>query len=781
MKYSDNYFYKKLELDIILDELKSYLVLPNNILDLDYIVPFNNIEDVEKELSLVDEARIIYSKYNKLPLYVTSDLYILCDKASKDYVLSSIDLFEFVKIHSSINAISRLHDSIIKNKLSCNNILDIFNNLFINENLDTLLRNSIDDNGYILDTASIELKRLRKKVLSLDEKIKSLVNEVLNKSQSIITDNVIVIRDGRYCISIRSDKKNSFSGILRDSSQSKLTCYMEPLCVASLANEKDELLNEIKEEENRILKDLSNIIKNNNQYFIDNYNILSKLDLIFAKAMLAYNMNAYKPFINDTGELSLVNAIHPLLKVKKVIPNSLEFGKDIKGIVITGPNTGGKTVFLKTVGLLSLMIKFGLLIPCDENSNIMLYDNILSDIGDDQSIQSNLSTFSSHMNKIINIIDKSTPNSLVLIDELGSGTDPKEGSSLGISILDYFIKHNINFIITTHYSELKAYAYDKEFITNASMAFDNETNNPTYKLVIGKSGSSNALYTAKRLGLNKEIIDYAFKVFNDESNELSKLIYNLEKEKDSILKEKSLLEKSINKYNELTIDLNKRLKELDKSKDKILHDALIEADKIIVDSKNKVNSLIEEITLLKDTPIKDHEIIKIKTKYKELSNSIDLDNKKEVLDNHDFIVGDQVYLPSYDQYGVISKKLKKDSFEVSIGNLYINVSIKDMKFYKKEESSSNISVNFISDEDKKVSLRLDLRGMRYNEAYDALDKYINDLLLSHLKQASIIHGFGTGAIREMVQDYCKKSKFISSYRYGGESEGGYGVTVITLK
>ena len=789
--YDDLYFFKKLELDKIIDMLNKNILIDIDYFDLKKMIPLNDINEINEELEKVDEALKIIYKYHRSPIYIERDLTPLLDAATKGAVLSGIDLFEFIHLSSSVYQNRRLLELLTKEaKCSVPYFEKDVNNFIIDQEVDKILRKSLNDEGYVLDDATPELKKIRARIHNLEERIKSKVNEIMLASKDFLADNVIVKRDDRYCLCIKAEYKNSFHGILRDTSQTALTCYIEPNLTYQMANERDAYKNEEKEEVNRILRNLSLIIGNHSEEYKIDFEILKELDKRFAKAILAKSYDGAKPHINNNQIFNLVEARHPLLEVEKVIPNSVSFGQDHLGIVITGPNTGGKTVFLKTIGLLSLMIKFGLLIPAKEESNLMIYDHILADIGDDQSISLNLSTFSSHMKKMVAIVDKVTPNSLALFDEIGSGTDPNEGSSLAIGVLKYFINNKVSFIVTTHYAELKAWAYGTKEAINASMQFDEKTSNPTYQLIIGQSGSSNAFYTARRLGLKKEIIDDSYKICNNQSSyEVRSLIKILETEKVHLLKQNDELQNLINSNKEKQLELDKRLKNIENEKKLKIKEAHNQAERIYNDAITQANQIIDELLEMKkkeeNSTIKLHEIIDKKHRVNEMENSSnDFDdnfNNNKTSMPHEFIVGDNVYLISYEQYGIITKIFKDKSFEITIGSLKIHADKEDLRYEQKYDDGLKSSINVLYTPNKKVSLSLDLRGKRVQEAADLLDKYIDDLIISNIKSATIIHGFGTGAIREYVLNYLKQSKNIKEYRHGEDGEGGYGVTVITLK
>lgn len=775
--------FKKLEMQEILNMLVEYAVIENNkeiFLNLEKV---DDIEEITHLLNVTDEALLIINRYDRAPLYIFNNYFPLLDIVCKNGVLSALELYETVRLNQTITSNIKQVEGLIKEQISCEYYKDLVSKLYYNESLDARLIKSVDEDGNVLDDASPALKTIRTKLRNIDGRIRSKINEILNKEEKKLSETFVTLRNDRYCLAVKAEYKNTFKGITHDVSGSYQTYYIEPAAVIDLTSEKEKLIQEEKQEIDRILRSLSNELGILEPSLRVNFEIILEIDNIFARAMLAKKMDACKPNINTEGLFELKNARHPLLRVKKVIPNNVSFRKDSRGIIITGPNTGGKTVLLKTVGLLSLMVKYGLLIPAESSSNVMIFDQIFCDIGDDQSIENNLSTFSSHMSNIVKIVNNVTPNSLVLIDEIGSGTDPVEGSNLAIAILKYFINNNISFITTTHYSSLKAFAFDNEKVVNASMEFDDKSLEPTYKLKLGITGSSNAFNIANRLGLNKEIIKDAKEMTATSSDNVRGLILKLEKQMKIIQDEKDLLEKRLEETKELKEKLNQEYKKIDLEKEKILKKANKDAEDIISKTQEDALKLIDKLKNMEKRETKLHEIIAVKEELKKIDNNkIEIKKEEETIPYQDFKVGDDVYIIAYDQYGVINKVIKKGLFSVSIGNIVANFKQNELKLIKpkklsQEESSKNVSFTKKSS----VKLTLDLRGCRYEEAKDLLDEYIDDLMCSNIKQANIIHGYGTGVIRELVQNFLKRSPYIASYRYGGEGEGGFGVTVITLK
>lgn len=777
-----NKFEKKLEIDVILNELKEHCIIDKTKLIVSKLKPSSDLLYLNNELDKIDEALQIVERMDRAPIMMTEEYESAIKLAEKGGVLSGNELYTTIKLYNTIKYNILFLNSLKKENINCTYYEEYVNNLYINEYLYSSLKKSVDEDGTILDNATQQLASIRHRLHTIDARIKQKLQEILGKEASKLSQNTISIRDGHYVLPVRAEYKNSFKGSILDVSGSQQTVYIEPQQIIELTSKKAELIQEEKVEIERILRFLSKDVGNEATILLENYSIIVNIDLMFAKAVLAKKQEAERPKINNELILDLVDARHPLLKVKKVIPNNISFDK-YQGIVITGPNTGGKTVLLKTVGLLTMMVKYGLLIPASKKSNVMIYDNIYCDIGDDQSIESNLSTFSAHMTNIVNIIESVTPNSLVLFDEIGGGTDPTEGSNLAIAILEYLVNNKISFITTTHYSELKTYAYSSTLIVNASMEFNRDTLSPTYHLKLGIPGSSNAFEIAKKLGLKSDIIENARLRTIENSNDVSELIKKLE-HTSTKLEEKlqeTLLEKT--EYIKLNKELELKLKNLEKDKENILNkiqqSALEEVEKV----KNNALELLDEIKSQKSNNLKLHEAIALQ----KLVDDIEVKTNKpkkttKKVNTRPLKEGDDVYSKDYDQYGVIVKKLKNGDFNVNFGNFVIKMESSELELVTKDETPKpkvNVTRSVVSK--ARVGLSLDLRGERYEDAKEKLDRYFDDALFSGIKQFTIIHGYGTGTIRTLVQNYVKNSKLVDSYRYGGQGEGGMGSTVVTLK
>lgn len=784
-------FLKTLELDQILNQLKGYAVLERTKAIIEELRPINDIDILNTLLDQVDEAVRITLRFYPVPIMFSRDLLLPLRQAGKGASLSPLELYEIVLLFETIRACEKLSNNLLKEKMETPHFDEHLENLFIDEDLDNRIKKSIAPDGDILDSASSELSSIRGKMKSLERTIKSKLQEILSKEASKLSQATVSIRNDRFVLPVKSEYKNSFKGIIHDTSASSLTVYIEPQAIYELSNTLNKLKEEEKEEIEKILRFLSSEVGVLSENLINNYLTIVDLDFIFAKASYAIKIKASRPKINNNHQLDLINAYHPLLNVPKVIPNNISFGENERGIIITGPNTGGKTVLLKTVGLLILMVKCGLLIPCDENSKVMIYDMVCADIGDEQSIQNNLSTFSSHMKNIINIIDQVTPNSLVLFDELGSGTDPKEGSNLAMAILKYLLENKISFITTTHYSELKAFAYNHPNVINASVEFNDKTLEPTYKLLLGVPGSSNAFSIARRLGLKKEIVDAASSSTMQDTDELQSLITKLEHKALALEKRLVQVEAEKNKYQTLNQQLGSELKKIDQLREEMIVKANEEAKKLVEKITYEANKILTEAKqLVTDKETKLHQVIDLKRQLNLLQDA-KISDEPVASDSGSIESGDQVLVIPYNQYGVVTKKLKGNTLEVVMGNVTIKVKdteIKKVNAPKGALMSSSItsqSLNkgkiVVPKQSKSVKLSLDLRGERYENAKILLERYLDDCQLLNIKQVSIIHGYGTGVIRELVQKTLKECRYVESFRYGGAGEGGSGATIVTFK
>lgn len=780
----ENKNYQMLELNKIIDKVIEYADLDKSVCLLNEIQEMNDINQINEVLDEVNEALVLLNRFGKFQTYFKADISFHLSKVNKGGTLSSIEL---AQISSFLDTIRDLF--IYFEKLESNNIESIIlkkriENIIYPKELNLKIRSIVTPYGEIKDDASLNLKNIRKSIKDYTKTIQAKIQELASKYASKLSQNTISMRNDRYVLPVKSDYKNQIKGIIHDESASGETVYIEPLIICDLNNKINRLLEEEKNEIEYILRMISKNINEHYESLLESYNELVYLDICFAKANYAKEINAFRPKINNQGILELYDCYHPLLNVSNIVKNNVCIGKDYQGIIITGPNTGGKTVLLKTLGLLSLMIKFGLLIPAKENSNVNIFDSVFSDIGDEQSISQNLSTFSSHMKNVINILNKVSNNSLVLLDELGSGTDPVEGSSLAIAIYDYLIDKKCLIVATSHYSELKIHAYNNENIINASVEFDNVSLKPTYKLLIGVPGMSNAINICENLGMNKSILDSARNYVFDKDDNINLVLDKMIKQSHLLDEQIKEVEKERNEHRKLLEEIELIKKENIDIRNEIIIKANEEKERIISKTKKELDSLLEDLNNLKSKSVKEHELADIKHKIRKL----DEEELAFYNDNADFEykVGMRVFIISYNTSAIITKILKNDMYEVNAGIMTLKVKKEELKYIKDTGESNN---NFNSKNSnsrtinlkKSVSPKLDLRGLRYEEAKDCLEKYLDDAIYASLQVVTIIHGFGTGTIRKLVHSILNANSNVKEYRYGGENEGGLGATVVTFK
>lgn len=778
-----NKYWNILEFDKVIDEVKGEVRLDYNKDLLDNIVLYEDIDEIRDCLEKVDEASKLILRMQKFPLYFNSDINYILDKTKKFGVVTVEELLEVGKFLDSIKNIMIYEESLSNALIPHPYFLEKVNLLVYFKELNLRIKEIASPFGEILDSASPLLKDIRKRIVDTEKNIQLKLQEIVSKNSSKLSQTVVSIRNDRYVIPVKNDFKNAIKGITHDQSSSGETVFIEPQIICELNNKLNQLREDEKKEIYEILRKVSLEIGSYYEDLVKNLKIIIELDMIFGKASYANKINASKVNVNLEGIVDLISCHHPLLKVDNIVSNNITIGKDYKGIIITGPNTGGKTVLLKTIGLLSLMVKAGLLLPCNEESTIMIFDNVFADIGDEQSISQNLSTFSSHMKNVIEIMQNVTKNSLVVLDELGSGTDPVEGASLAIAIFDELIQKECLVIATSHYSELKVHAFNREDIINASVEFDIKTLRPTYKLLLGVPGQSNALNISRILGLPENILkkarEYSSQNSDDVDISLKKLIRQTQ-EMDKKLKAINMKKAELNRK---LIEAEERLEEINEERNKTLKIAEAEAKAIIEKTNKKIESILSELESMKLREVKLHELSNIKHEIKEVKKDANIEETYIVKDE-EINVNDLVFVQSYGCNGTVLKALKNDKYSVQIGNATITIDKNNLKkLVNNNQNKTLVSSKKanITLPKKSVKMSLDLRGMRYEDAHIEIDKYLDDALYAGLNQVSIIHGFGTGVIRELVQKTLKNNKNVESFRYGGNGEGGQGVTVVTFK
>lgn len=660
------------------------------------------------------------------------------------------------------------------------------------------IRRCIIADDEIADDASSTLRSIRRSMRGMNDKIRAQMNNMINNTttRGYLQDAVITMRDGRYCLPVKAEAKSQIPGMVHDQSSSGSTLFIEPMAVVNLNNEYKELMLKEKEEIEKILANLSNLTADFSDQISADYQILSELDFIFAKAAYAQTYNGVAPTFNDDGYLHIKKARHPLLDKKKVVPIDVMLGKKFQLLIVTGPNTGGKTVSLKTVGLLTLMGQSGLHIPASERSELGIFEEVFADIGDEQSIEQSLSTFSSHMTNIIRILKKVNDRSLVLFDELCAGTDPTEGAALAISILSKLHLYGARTMATTHYSELKVYALSTPGVENACCEFNVETLSPTYRLLIGIPGKSNAFAISEKLGLSRDLIEDAKGRISENDENFEDLLADLEKSRITI--EKEQLE--INRYKEEIQTLKERLEQkqekLDASRDKILREANEEAYRILKEAKDVADETIRNFNKYGKAGAPVSEMEKERTKLRDRMNDRQKklsDQQKNAAPNHKvpkkLRIGDSVKVISMNLKGTVhSLPNAKGDLYVQMGILRSLVNINDLILLDDDSSMmAGVKANKTGagkirmSKSASISPEINLIGKTTDEAIALLDKYLDDAYLSHLSSVRIVHGKGTGALRNAVQTYLRRQKHVKSFHLGEYGEGDAGVTIAEFK
>ncbi|HEY8365336.1 MAG TPA: endonuclease MutS2 [Haloplasmataceae bacterium] len=772
---------KILEFDKIIAKLITFTHCSLGEEEINNIEILNDIEIIQKNLDETDEALKLLYQIGDIPFGGISDIRPFVKRAQINGVLDVSELIQIADFIYGVNLIKDFLRKIIDEKITCNYICNYINGLIDLNNLRKEIEKCIDIHGQIIDDATLKLKQIRNEIKTMELRVKDKLNQILMTQKEYLTDTIITIRNDRYVVPVKVEFKNKFGGIIHDMSQSGNTVYIEPRQIVEMNNKVSSLKHDELEEVNKILKALTISVSQYGEELLNNVELVKRIDFIFAKAKFAKENACIKPIINDEGRIKIFKGRHPLIDPIIVVPNDIFLGESFNTMIITGPNTGGKTVTLKTLGLFTLMMQAGLLVPANEQTELAVFDNIFADIGDEQSIEQSLSTFSSHMKNIIYITDHITINSLVLLDELGAGTDPKEGAALAISLLNYLGERGARIIATTHYSELKTYAFNKEKVINASVEFNIDTLKPTYKLLIGIPGRSNALDISRRLGLNEKIVEMASLQLETENTDVSKLIIQLENQGlylDKLVTENEELKQKL--LSEIA-DYEKKQKELIENKEEIIDKARKEAQDIVRKAQKEVNEIINELKELKRTKqadYKEHEVIDIKGKLSKLEY---YDKEAKVSTTYkELQPGNTVKVLSLNRVGQLVEKVNDDEWLVQIGILSSRINEKNLELINTNEPHKEATSQISVKKNSQVLLELDLRGERYEEALIKLDKYLDSAVLNNYHQVTIIHGHGTGTLRQAVHDYLKKCKYVKSFRLGGEGEGGVGVTVVTF-
>ena len=775
----------------IKDQLRQYITSDLTEVLVENLEPSTEINYIKERQKEVTQTKKILIREDTPPIRGIKDIRSSLKRAEKSMMLEGEKLLDIVTTlevgYDLINYFSNLEDR-DNEYLKMIKISQRIGNF---SSLTKQIRKAIDEHGEVKSSASSKLRRIRREIQNYKDNIRNKLNSLIHSSkfEKYIQESVVTIRDGRYVVPVKVEHQNAIDGLIHDQSSSGQTVFIEPTSVVKINNKLRQLASEEEQEIKRILQDLTLLVKEETSDIKVTLKLLAAIDFIIAKARYSLELKGSEPLLNQEQKTKLIKARHPLL-TGEVVPIGVELGDEFDTLVITGPNTGGKTVTLKTIGLLTLMAQSGLHIPALSGSEVGIYHQIYGDIGDEQSIKQNLSTFSSHMNQIIKIIEQADETSLVLLDELGAGTDPTEGAALGMAILDYLHNKDVKTVITTHYTQLKTYAYNNSGVENASVEFDVETLKPTYNLQMGLPGRSNAFKIANRLGLNDEIIDRAEDFLNQDDIQIDDIIKEIEEDKKEYENKRDQAREDQKKVEELKEEYEEKLQKLKDQKQRELKEAYREADKIIKRAKQRAENIISD--LKEKQNLTDREIQEarsnLRNKRKDIKNAKQelLENDKQEQELPDLEEGDQVKIKSVNKNGeVIELFPNKEEAVVQSGIMKVTVSLKELEKVKKDKSKSEkgkVNISKVkSQKSKNISPKLDLRGLRAVEAKDKLLKYLDDVILSNLNQVEIVHGKGTGTLREVVTETLDNYRGIKDYRLGKPKEGGTGVTIINLE
>ena len=778
---------KTLEYDKILAMLKERASCCISRELVDTMEPSGDFDTVERELKLTAEAETLFYKTGRSPVDDFPDMRHCLERMHAALFLSTGEL---LGIASCLKA-ARIAKDILANEVGEESYLyNLAGLLITHRSAEEEINRCIINEDEIFDGASPALARIRRAMRLANEKVREKLNSMIRSTayQKYLQEPIITIRNGRFVIPVKQEYRQQVPGLIHDQSSSGATLFIEPSAVVELGNEYKKLLAEEANEIERILTELTAMLAPYADEIREDLNIMGQIDLVFAKAKLSRELNAVMPRLNRNNYVRIVRGRHPLIPADRVVPIDIWIGSDYRSLIITGPNTGGKTVTLKIVGLFALMVQSGIFVPANEGSEFPVFEHIYADIGDEQSIEQSLSTFSSHMKNIVGILDRADENSLVLLDELGAGTDPIEGAALAMSILEELNDRHCICVSTTHYSEIKAFAMTHEGMENASMEFDIDRLCPTYRLYIGIPGKSNAFEISSRLGLPNSIIDKAKGFLKGEDVRFEDIISSAQSQHRIAEEERKMAEEARAELEKLRADAERERRKLDEDRNRLQAKAKEDAKRIVADTKREMEKLIVEIRSIKDIDrsAADRVIQAARDTLRATETAV---NEKEAIKKEDNTkppktvrAGDTVNIVTLDQKAtVLSAPDSKGEVMVQAGVMKLNVKLKDIRLIEEKKAAAPTSGKVGLGAGKQVGLELDVRGMLVDEANIIVDRYLDDAYNAGLSEVNIIHGKGTGALRAGVQAFLKRHPLVKGYRMGSYGEGDAGVTVVTLK
>lgn len=784
-----------MEFDQIKRELGRYLVSASGKHELSELSPSADLKQIQYWLDETTDGADILRLTGGMPIPQLKNIQPQLKRLRINANLNGTELAQITKVlQTSMSVKNFFAEFKEQQKFELRVINDSVQQLTTIPSITKRLIQSIDPDGRVTDEASTKLHGIRQLISKTETEIHQQMERFTRgRNAKYLSDPIVTVRNDRYVVPVLARYRSKFGGVVHDQSASGQTLYIEPAAVVEYNNRLCQAQVEEKQAVLEVLSELSALISPYREEINDNAKILGHLDFINAKARYARDQQASLPLLSADNHVLIRQARHPLIDPHKVVANDIKIGDGYQAIVITGPNTGGKTITLKTFGLIQMMGQSGLFIPAQEGSTIAVYDNIYADIGDEQSLEQNLSTFSGHMENVKTILERITSRSLVLLDELGAGTDPKEGAALAMSILDYIASKGSTVVITTHYPELKVYGYDRPATINASMEFDQATLKPTYHLLLGIPGRSNGVEIAQRLGINQTIITESKSLVSDDSQDLNKMIGDLVEQRKAAREEKERLQKLLTANQQKQEELTGKLDRFNEQRDSLLAKARNEANHEVSIAKKKADRIIHHLRQLEISQggnVKENELIDAQGALNALHREDPRLQHNSVLrrakQKHDLHVGDAVLVKSYGQQGELLSKRGKHKWEVQIGILRMEIDENDLEkisrkqLRKEQRAQEKASSGVRTTQTRQTSARLDLRGHRYEQAMSELSDFIDHALLNNLSTVTIIHGKGTGALRKGTQQYLRSNPRVKSFDYAAPNNGGDGATIVNL-
>ncbi len=779
-----------LEYQQVKQQLMPYLASAAGQQELNSLQPMKDAEAIQLALDETNDGAEVYRLKGGIPIARLADITPHMKRLEIGATLNGSELGQVGRVLKTTQAITRFFAELLEDapENEIRQLFDEVGELVTLPEVTKRLSTAIEGDGHITDNASAELSSIRSHIHRTESEIRAKMEHYTRGSDAkYLSDPIITIRNDRYVIPVKAENRGRFGGIVHDQSASGQTLFVEPQAVMALNDRLRQSQVAEKQEEQRILEELSNLIAPYQDEIMNNAAILGHFDFINGKARYAHDMHATEPQVSTENQVYLRQARHPLIDPKKVVANDINLGTDYQAMVITGPNTGGKTITLKTLGLLQLMAQSGLFIPADEGSRVGIYNEIFADIGDEQSIEQNLSTFSSHMANIESFLKQIDEHSLLLVDELGAGTDPQEGAALAIAILDAIGAKSTQVVATTHYPELKAYGFNRPDTINASMEFDEETLKPTYRLLVGIPGRSNALDIAQRLGIPQTIVDEARSLTDSDSQDLNAMIADLVAKRKQVEDEQIALQQEVTDSERLHRELKSEFNAYQQRKEQLIEDAKVQANEIVSKSKTEADAIISDLRkkqLAVGTAVKENELIDAKGALNALEQQPRLKNNRvlrRAKAQQEFRKGEDVLVKSYGQRGVLMRKMGDHEWEVQLGILKMKISDGDLEKVKPEAEPKQGRATVRSANASRVSPNLDLRGVRYEDAMMQVDRYIDAALLAGYPSVTIVHGKGTGALRQGITDYLQTNRQVKSFHFAAPNHGGNGATEVEFK